>query len=1240
MRKLLVLVPFLASAAVTVKSVQTTPTQAVIEYTAPSGSGCTLEVSESASYSPVVHDVDTTLFSGSNADSRSGNMTVGLARTFVVGQRTSTKASDNKLYSRALQANTQHYYRITCGGDTAMGTFTTANISLGATHVEPPPFNTDGFGNYAWPTIDWTNQSKNYVDPLTGVLVKLSYPLPGRSNASLYGTPTDDAFTYYNDINSAWTNPANILNKSTSGPFASYSGASQDPIFLAIDTTYDGWTVSWGNVIDDVMLSLYGSGDDATAANRTMLACLSIDSQTCESSEIELVLPQTTAAKVTGPSAFPKIQFNGWTVGRFLTRNEISTKHGTVNVSGTAVTLAATDYAYMYFDPTWRAGSKIYIAGSSCTNNLCTIASVQSARSLTLSESAGTLTGAAYKSAAWGIRLRKKTTTGTVSLNSSYTYAQSKMSGMPYNGVADFCSKLTTTVSYAADGVTPITPVHGRLCTLQGHQAGESLLILLLEDTGEVRALSDFFYNSGWQLVPYGSFSTTDALTIYVAGYDNTGSYPKHALYRVQYDAETGKFKHWAGDNYRLTSPRPADYLTWTNLTPGTSSKTVEDQVAASITSNPFYKTAMGSSASFVGVVGNYAVYSLGFGGVQNSPCFVIRFDLTTGNLIQIADTMGGSSTTGRWGGCHTVQADGADDWLMVGASLLSGQSTSSYMNGPFETAVTSVYKGGAWNSNTSLTSSDFYACTAGNPYESKGATGNNCLKIRIPHEPCSSYPTTSELADYPCPWDATKSMPQTLQPGDYLWMVSPDRFFNGKYEKLLVLSKTDIGSGAFELETMRAATCRGVPYYDGESERTHANGWFVAMSGTGLCAGNGWWISATGPTWYPEDGNLTNQHGTFGSGLTPGQYTMTSAGSSSRFSRAMPDQIGLPRDYAQAQSTSSFGGVSLTAGVDVQSYQNKGQWTAPVSEQGWALDVRHYNPSGGYGGELTSGVWSQTYSLVSGMSQTYKIDIYGGQTSGKIFPFVAWAGYNLLQDKSGPSSLITDSDTWKYCVARVAGECRPGSAIGDAYVNVPKATTSTYCIVNQYSEQYPCLTNSYWFAAWGEQLAVDRDDPYNRYVRRLTMGFTGPGRQYQFKNTHVTPSGKWAFIETGWIDGVRDEMMMMKMLPWPAKDSAARDYFTMLPVSLGVGTSKARIKFGYNSSFYCTSRAEACVTDGSVAPFAFAQTDSLTPTTCSSGCTINIPALPGRILYYQIERLNDSGVIMNTSNVQVVAVN
>ncbi len=136
-----------------------TNTQAILTYTAPDANACSVEVSESATISPLVHDVDPTLFAGSNLDSRAGSLSSGRARVFVVGKRRAEKALNGHWYSRALQTVTKHYYRITCGGSTSSGGFLTANLALGNTYNESLPGDPAAgsrpyyatMGSYAWP---------------------------------------------------------------------------------------------------------------------------------------------------------------------------------------------------------------------------------------------------------------------------------------------------------------------------------------------------------------------------------------------------------------------------------------------------------------------------------------------------------------------------------------------------------------------------------------------------------------------------------------------------------------------------------------------------------------------------------------------------------------------------------------------------------------------------------------------------------------------------------------------------------------------------------------------------------------------------------------------------------------------------------------------------------------------------------------------------------------------------------
>jgi len=56
------------------------------------------------------------------------------------------------------------------------------------------------------------------------------------------------------------------------------------------------------------------------------------------------------------------------------------------------------------------------------------------------------------------------------------------------------------------------------------------------------------------------------------------------------------------------------------------------------------------------------------------------------------------------------------------------------------------------------------------------------------------------------------------------------------------------------------------------------------------------------------------------------------------------------------------------------------------------------------------------------------------------------------------------------------------------------------------------------------------------------------------------------------------------------------------------------------------------------VDPFAFAS-ETQTWATCSSSCTVQIPAYAGRVLYYVIDRKFSNGMVV-TGGLQVVTVN
>src|ERR1700730_9133268 len=77
-------------------------TQATLLYTAPDTTACTVEVSTSPTFIPLVHDLDPAIFAGSNLDNRPGSISGDVTRTFVVGARDAEQGLNGHWYSRAL----------------------------------------------------------------------------------------------------------------------------------------------------------------------------------------------------------------------------------------------------------------------------------------------------------------------------------------------------------------------------------------------------------------------------------------------------------------------------------------------------------------------------------------------------------------------------------------------------------------------------------------------------------------------------------------------------------------------------------------------------------------------------------------------------------------------------------------------------------------------------------------------------------------------------------------------------------------------------------------------------------------------------------------------------------------------------------------------------------------------------------------------------------------------------------
>jgi hypothetical protein len=204
------------------------------------------------------------------------------------------------------------------------------------------------------------------------------------------------------------------------------------------------------------------------------------------------------------------------------------------------------------------------------------------------------------------------------------------------------------------------------------------------------------------------------------------------------------------------------------------------------------------------------------------------------------------------------------------------------------------------------------------------------------------------------------------------------------------------------------------------------------------------------------------------------------------------------------------------------------------------------------------------------------------------------------------------------------------GSAQGNQYVSVPTASASGICS-NDGTISAPCLATAGPHAGSYTQLAVDQPDPFGLRWRKLTNMLGGPGRSDNYGNMHALATGDWGVSAVKWGDGRRTDVFGVKLPPWPTEDSTMRNTFVNVPVSLGgQAGSSVRIRFGYDANLFCSTRQEQCSTAvANSDPYAWlSEPQTWTPCGGSTGCKVNIPAAPSRVLYYVVDRKSGTGVV------------
>jgi hypothetical protein len=525
------------------------------------------------------------------------------------------------------------------------------------------------------------------------------------------------------------------------------------------------------------------------------------------------------------------------------------------------------------------------------------------------------------------------------------------------------------------------------------------------------------------------------------------------------------------------------------------------------------------------------------------------------------------------------------------------------------------------------------------------------CLWLRLNGEFCSDFPKAGEITGYPCPGTGvhtSQSMMHPINVGDGVMSLRS----SGNNHEIMYVLKVDRSAGENQIDILVVRNygddcrygwrgCTNAQSSDLYADQHSAGwtAWAAAIIPAGLVNTN------ASPNTYaipPVNGS----HFDFVPGHTAGNVSQASA-----YAHGVPDsRINVPVATFASPGTATHSSIPFFSGsasfslTSLQQSYPSLRWRgdqAPASEQVWHGDWMAMN--GGFGNSQNNGdgvglpsvlqnIRGTTYDAGNSTTIVYKIPVQNA-VNEKIVPLLVTASpHGVFVDMSGPGSLITDANSGKRCTAFVAGECRPNSAPGDTFM-AGRGWYTAYgqCISNTSTLGSPCAFGLWPGGGWAVQVRDKPVDTNNLGVRRLTLGFWEPMKHYSFSNWVATPDAKWGIFAPNPVQqrAAAAQWFAMKLPPWLENDSKVRTTFVPQPIqtSAKLGDS-VRVAFGYGENgdpgnLYCTTRAQTCWTSSTATasnPFVFAG-EAQHPMICSSGnCVISIPAIPGRVLYYQVE--------------------
>jgi hypothetical protein len=174
---------------------------------------------------------------------------------------------------------------------------------------------------------------------------------------------------------------------------------------------------------------------------------------------------------------------------------------------------------------------------------------------------------------------------------------------------------------------------------------------------------------------------------------------------------------------------------------------------------------------------------------------------------------------------------------------------------------------------------------------------------------------------------------------------------------------------------------------------------------------------------------------------------------------------------------------------------------------------------------------------------------------------------------------------------------------------------------------------------------------------RTLTKGMARYKTIDPYWHGKALSDASWVLFRSMYTGGAWTDVLLGKLPPYPPVDSVVRSTFQPIPVKLtpsaGLAVDNAVIQFGYAENggpgqFYCTSRQEMCLAAAATVPavpFLFPSDGAggaetgVTGVPCANGCSVAIPAISQRMLYYRVKYRDASNRTLATSQIETVAV-